>query len=484
MEMSMSRDALRLLPEIWLLLGSLVVLLAGSFLPRRRLGRTRIATLVALAGSGVSTGVQLSRQLTGEQLPGAPATVFDGSYALDTATAAARLIAVVAAALVVLLSTDELRTSAREAELHSLLLLATLGTIVLAGAHDLLIVVTGFLLASIPLYALIGLAFTGAAAEAAMKTYFYGSLFGIVLMLGVTILYGVSGATTLPAVAQGLTSAPSGAVILGAVSVLGGLMFKAGGVPGHFWVPDAAQGAGPLAAAFLTTVPKIGAVIAAYRLVLILPPAANAPLLVAVLAALSMTLGNLAAFAQDDPRRLLGWSTVSQVGYLLVPVAVAGRTNLALPSLLVYLAGYAVTNVAAFAVIAALPQRRTLVQYTGLSRSHPWLAAGLTVSLLGLVGTPPTAVFVGKLSVSSAAWDGGFAWLAVIVLANSALSLFYYLRWLTPVFARVPHDEDAAASVGVTSGWGSGTAVAAGAGSVALGLLSAGLFALFNAPLG
>ena len=167
-----------------------------------------------------------------------------------------------------------------------------------------------------------------------------------------------------------------------------------------------------------------------------LPGGTGAGLLVAVVAVLSMTLGNLAALAQTDPRRLLGWSTVSQVGYLLVPVAVVGGSDLAVPSLLLYLGAYAVTNLGAFAVVAALPDHRDLSGYRGLTRRRPWLAGALLVSLLGLVGTPPTAVFVGKLTTASAAWDGGLPWLAVAVVVNTVLSLVYYLRWLAPVFAR------------------------------------------------
>ena len=236
-----------------------------------------------------------------------------------------------------------------------------------------------------------------------MKTYLLGALFGILLLPGVTVLYGVTATTTYAELTDRLAGAPPGVVAAGVVGVLAGLMFKAGGVPAHFWVPDAAQGAGGAVAAFLTTVPKIGALVAAYRLVAVLPDTlALAAAASRVLAVASMTLGNLAAYWQTDPRRLLGWSTVSQVGYLLVPVAVAGRSDLALPSLLLYLAGYAVTNLAAFAVTTALPERRTLRSYRGLGRRPPWLGAALLVALLGLVGTPPTAVFVGKLTTTAA----------------------------------------------------------------------------------
>lgn len=463
--MGMNMSVAALLPELWLLIGSLVVLASGSFLPRRRLGRVRAVTAVALLGSAVSAAVDLA---------GPDRLVWDGTYAIDQATAAARAIAVVAALLVLTVTRDELRDEARQAEICALLLLATLGSVLLAGAHDLLIVVTGFLLASVPLYALVGVAHTAAAAEAALKTYFFGSLFGILLMAGVIGLYGLGGDTSYTVLASSLPSAPQGPLIAATVAIVGGLTFKMGAAPGHFWVPDATQGSSVLAATFLTTVPKVGALIATYRLVVMLPVDSRVRLLVACVAVVSMTVGNLAAYYQDDPRRLLGWSTVSQVGYLLVPVAVAGRTSVAFGSLVIYLAGYALTNVTAFAVVAALPERRTLASYTGLASTHPRLAAALVVSLLGLVGTPPAAVFTGKLVIATAAWGGGEPWLTWVVLGNSLLSLFYYLRWAAPVMrnpgkTRPPgiarQDSAARAPAG-------GIAVAFAAVSIALGVVA------------
>ncbi|HEX2177041.1 MAG TPA: NADH-quinone oxidoreductase subunit N [Nocardioidaceae bacterium] len=418
---------LLLLPEMLLFAGGLVALLGGSFLARRRQWVTRAVAALTLAGCAVIAAVHLT---------GPARAAFEGTFAVDTATGVARIIAALGTLLVLALAGDEITHSARESETYALLLFSTTGVLVLAGADDLLVVAVGFLLTSIPLYGLIGIARTPHAAEAAMKTYLIGALFGILLLLGVTLLYAVSGTTAYGELGARLAGAPPSVVAAGALGVLAGLMFKAGGVPGHFWVPDAAEGAGGAVAAFLTTVPKIGAVVAAYRLVAELPTALNWPLLVAVLAVASMTLGNLAAYWQQDPRRLLGWSTVSQVGYLLVPVAVAGRSDLALPSLLVYLAGYTVTNIVAFAVTTALPQRRDLESYRGLAKARPWLAAALVVALLGLVGTPPTAVFVGKLTTATAAWDGGHAWLAIVLLVNTLASLFYYLRWVVPVFGR------------------------------------------------
>jgi len=226
----------------------------------------------------------------------------------------------------------------------------------------------------------------------------------------------------------------------GLIAVLGGLMFKVGAVPAHFWVPDVTDGTSIPVAAFVTTIPKIGGLAALARLLTVaIPPATvNWPLLIAILAAATMTLGNLGAFFQTSVKRLLAYSTISQAGYLLIPIAVASRSHLAVTSLLFYLAAYAVTNLGSFAVAAEFPRAATIGDYAGLARRHPGMAAVLAVCLLGLVGTPPTAVFVGKLEVFTAAINGGYSWLAVIAVANTIASLFYYLRWLAPALLRAP----------------------------------------------
>jgi len=467
-------EPLALLPEICLLAGAVIGLLGGSFLPRRRQWIARLVAAAALLASAASAAVGLA---------GDARTVFDMTFAVDGPTGVARLVVAAATLLVIGLGVDELDADPRESETYALLLLSSLGAMVMAGSSDLLVLAVGYLLASIPLYAIVGLQRSPAAAEAALKTYLLGALLGITLLLGVTVLYGVGGATAYAELADGLLDAPPAAIAVGVVGVLAGLMFKAGGVPGHFWVPDAAQGAGTTAAAFLTTVPKVGALAAAYRLLDAVPTTVDWPLLVALLAAASMTLGNLAAFLQTDPRRLLGWSTVSQVGYLLLPVAVAGRSDLALPSLLLYLAAYAVTNLTAFAVVAAVPARRDLASYRGLAASHPWLAGALLVSLLSLVGTPPTAVFVGKLTTFTAAWDGGAAWLAVVAAANTVASLFYYLRWLAPAYRAGEPAERSAPGAFAPRRWAADAAVTGGVAVLALGLAAGAVWTLVDGPL-
>ncbi len=470
----MSEELAPLLPEMVMLIGAVTTLLLGSFLPRQRQWVGRVTAVTTLVVAGIAAGIALV---------GGSSTVFDMTYAVDTSTGVVRMVVIAATVMVICLGTDELAGGPRESETYSLLLLGALGAVVLAGADDLLVLAVGFLLASIPLYALIGLSRTAGSAEAVMKTYLIGALMGILMLAGVTLLAAVGGSTRYADLTGGTPAAATGIVAVGAVAVLAGLMFKAGGVPAHFWVPDAAQGAGGTAAAFATTIPKVGAMVALYRLVDAVPAAAHLRLLVAVIAVLSMTLGNLAAFYQQDPRRLLGWSTVSQVGYLLVPVAAAGRSELALPSLLVYLPGYAVSNLTAFAVTSALPQRRSLAGYRGVAPARPWVTGALVISLLSLVGTPPTAVFVGKLTTFTAGWDGGLEWLVLVAVLNSVASLFYYLRWIARAVqrGRVDGSSPPARQPEPANAWATTTAVVGGILVLAIGI-AAGLILAVATP--
>jgi NADH-quinone oxidoreductase subunit N len=463
-----NEDPLALLPELVLLLGAAGVLLLGSFLPRQRQWIARVVTAVLLMASAVAAAVALA---------GPDRLVFDGTFAVDELTATARLVAALSGLLVLGILSEDIAGDRRESEQYVLLLLTTLGSQVLAASSDLIVLGVAYLLASVPLYALAGAARDRRGTEAALKAYLLGAFLGVAMLLGVTLLFGAAGGTSYELLA-GVDDRQQPVVAVGVVALLAGLAFKGGFVPGHFWVPDAAQATRVGAAALLTTVPKVGGLLAAYRVLDAVPAdLVDWPLLIALLAALTMTLGNLAAFAQDSARRLLGWSSVSQAGYLLMAVAVAGRTELALPSLALYLAAYAVTNLGAFAVTAAVPGADRLEHYRNLAASRPALALSLLVLLLGLVGTPPTAVFVGKLTVFAAALDGGFGWLVVVAAVNTVASLFYYLRWLGPAFSRTGGSPAAAAQARPLA---MVCAVTAATASVLLGISSGAVLALLD----
>ena len=468
----MNENPLDLLPEVLLAASAVLGLLLGAWLPRRRQWLTG-----ALAGAACTVGIVAAAIAAAKPVE----TAFGESFALDTLTATSRIVILGATLLVLALAMPRLYADPRETEFYVLLQLASAGALMMAGAQDLLLVAAGYLLASVPAYALAGFRKDGPGTEAALKFYVVGALLGVLMLTGITILLAAGRVTAYPMLRTELAEAPAGLVAAGTLALLAGVLFKAGGVPGHFWVPDAVQGSSAPVAAFLTTIPKIGALGAFYRLAAV--PLADADLpwadLVAVLSVASMTLGNLAAFFQQDVKRLLAYSTISQVGYLLLPVAVAGRTGLDQEALLYYLAGYALTNLGAFAVVCALPGADAIDDYRGLARVHPALLASLVVCLLGLVGTPPTAVFLGKLEAFSAAFDGGYAWLAVVAAVNTVASLFYYLRWIAPAFlARGPVSDP-----GPTSRSAAVVAYGAATGSVVLGVLGGTVLEVLGGPL-
>ncbi|PRX45967.1 NADH-quinone oxidoreductase subunit N [Prauserella shujinwangii] len=469
MSTSMSRDLLRVLPEMLVAAAAVLGLLLGSFLPRHRQWVVRALAAAAVAAA---LAVAVARWPAG----GTPA--FDGVYTVDVALAGTRVIVLGALLLVFALAAGEVRGAARETEFVVLTLLGGLGAVLLAGAADTMLLAAAYLLASVPLYALAAFAKDAPGTEGALKYYLLGALLGVTLLFGVMVLFGGGGATAYRVLAESLPRGPGAAVAVGVLALFAGLLFKAGAVPAHFWVPDVTEGARPPVGALVTTVPKIGAVVAIHRFAgtVLAPTDLDWPLVVAIIAAATMTLGNLAAFFQDSVRRLLAYSTISQVGYVLLAVAAATRSDLALPALLLYLAAYAVTNLGAFAVVCALPETRTLADYTGLRRRYPWLALALVVLLLGLVGTPPTAVFAGKLTVFTAALDAGFGWLVVLAVVNTVASVFYYLRWIVPAVRSGDFAGRPAPQAGAV-------ALAAAPVTIAVGLLAGPLLAAFDGPL-
>lgn len=423
----MNENPAYLLPELCALGAAVIGLLIGLFSARARQRRVAVICAAGLIAGIAAAGIAAAR----------PDVMAFDAFEVDPITHVTRIVVLGATLLVLVLAAGSVRGRPRESEFYVLLMLTALGTIALGASADLLVLAAAYLLASIPGYALAGFGKDAPGVEAALKYYLMGALLGIVMLAGITTLYGIGRGTAYEVLREGLGAAPAGAAGVGVVALLAGLMFKTGAVPAHFWVPDVTEGAPPVVAAFVTTVPKIGAFAALYRIAAELLP--DAPidwrLLIALIAAATMTLGNLAAFYQDNVRRLLAYSTISQAGYLLVPVAVAGRTDLAERALLFYLAAYAVTNLGAFATVVAVG-KDTLNDYAGLARRSPSVALALVGCLLGLIGTPPTAVFVGKVLMFGAAIDGRYTWLAIVAALNTVASVFYYLRWIVPVFAR------------------------------------------------
>lgn len=412
-----------LAPEIALLLGAVIIVLFAAFAPHERQGWAAGLALVALALAGILSVLQWQPS---------PVLTFSGVWALDTAAVAAKLLVLLAGAIAVALSPDWMRSDRRHGEYYALCLFTLLGVIMMASAHDSMELVVGILLSSTASYPLVAYhrGFKPAL-EAAMKYFLIGALTNSLLVVGVVLLFGLVGDTDYARTAQVLAASPDTAPLalsLAVACIVLGLTFKLAAFPGHAWMPDVAQGAPAPIAALLTVAPKVGAAVALARFVTLLPASQWWPAIVALIAVVTMTLGNLAALRQTDVRRLLGWSSVSQSGYALMAVVVIGAEPQALAALLAFLAAYLIANLAAFAVVTHLRGRTLLEDYHGLGRAQPVATAILILALLSLTGIPPLVGFFGKFLLFKVTIAGGYTWLAVVAVVNTVLSLFYYLR--------------------------------------------------------
>ncbi|HEY4685065.1 MAG TPA: NADH-quinone oxidoreductase subunit N [Dehalococcoidia bacterium] len=410
-------------------------------------------------------------------LAGSEHLTFSDTYARDGVALWAKLIVLAATAGVIGLSVSWFRRDPRHGEYYTILLFSALGAILLAGATDLKEFVVAMLLSSVTGFVLAAYHRRSAlASEAAIKYFLLGAFTSASMLIGVAYLFGLAGSTTLPGLSQGL---PQGglALVVGSALVVSALAFKMGAVPAHAWMPDVAQGSPAPAAAFVTSAPKVGGLVFLARFVISFPSGSlDWALAVAVVAAATMTLGNLAALWQDDVRRLLGWSAVSQTGYGLMAVVALGRSDLAVPALLFFLLAYVLGNVAAFGVVVELRGLTQLPAYSGLARAHAWLANALAVSFLSFIGIPPLAGFFAKLILFAAAIEAGYTWLAVVAVVNTVISIAYYARVLAPAYF-----GELSAPVPVLARWAQAATLASAFALIALGLAAEPLLDAFAA---
>lgn len=448
----MARDLSLLAPEIAVLLTAVGALFLEMFrLPRVALPFTIIGLLFA-------TGLAVP-------LLGTETTVFSETFRVDALGEWAKLVLLPATILSIVLAYPEVRDTEREGTVYVLFSLTAFGALVLAGAGDVMFLVLGVLLSSIGSFALVAYPADDRATEGAMKFFVFGSVTLAVMVFGLTYWFGATGSTLLSDLGR-LGSVPLAAAF-GLVAVLVGLGYKASLVPFHFWAPDAYEGAPVSVAAFLSIVPKVGAIFAIAQIARDLPATSGWPLAVAALSVLSMTYGNLAALVQENVVRLLAYSAIAQSGYFLLGVVAVGESVFAVRSLVVFAAAYAAMNIGAFAVVALAGT--TLRDFAGLGRSRPAAGAAMVVFLISLVGIPPLGGFVGKLLLFGAAIEAGFTWLAVIGILNSVVSLAVYLRIVVPMYSQAK--EAPASSLPAAVAWVVALAFTLGIGLAAQVLL-------------
>ncbi|MEA2647365.1 MAG: NADH-quinone oxidoreductase subunit [Chloroflexota bacterium] len=441
------------LPEIIMVVTGLVVVLGGLVLERDR-GMARdgerarmFSGLVGLVGCAAALGALYWLIIQSRS----PVDPMSGTFIMDYFAIYMKGILVLFAMVTILVGyrfSDRFRP--HQSEFIGLVLLATVGGMFMASAREMIELYVALETLSISLYVMV--AFNKRerlSSEAGFKYLIVGAASSAVLLYGLAILYGLTGRTDLVAVAQVISQGSnSPALMLAMVLVIGGLSFKIGAVPFHQWVPDVYQGAPTPVTAFVSVSSKA----AGWGLLLrvlttgLLPMSHQWQIYLAVVAAITMTLGNVTALSQTSAKRLLGYSSIAHAGYILMGVVAMGNPDtaaLGLGAILFYLLVYGLTNLATFAGIQAVEDgvgSDDIEAMAGLSRRSGGIAMTLSISLLSLTGIPPLIGFFAKFFVFLAAVQAGFAWLALVAVINSAVSAVYYLRIVRSLY----QDEAAA----------------------------------------
>ncbi|MFQ5670552.1 MAG: NADH-quinone oxidoreductase subunit N [Acidobacteriota bacterium] len=446
---------------------------------------------LALGGLGLSalTVVSLLADASSQR------SAFGGMLVMDRPALLMAGIVLGAAALAVLLSRQYLqRSPAPVCEYYALILFAAVGMIAMAATNNLVVMFVGLEVLSVALYVLVGITRTWERAlEASMKYFILGAFSTAFILYGMAFLYGVTGSLDLMSMGRSLNgmgigkgAAGAGAMILLGVSLMMvGLAFKIAAVPFHWWAPDVYEGAPTPVTAFMAVGTKGVAFVALLRVMTVAFGNVLVPrwtLALAVLALLSMVLGNLVALTQRNVKRMLAYSAVAHAGYLLV--AVAAGSDLGSSALLFYFASYLLTTVGAFGVTALVAETGQggdegygLLRYAGLGRSHPALALAMTIFMISLTGVPPTSGFLGKYFIFQAAMEralagsGLFLILAAAGLLTSVVSAAYYLRVVVVMYMQKPDGEIPHIHTAFDAGLALGVAAA--------GILLLGLFPSF-----
>jgi NADH-quinone oxidoreductase subunit N len=378
-------------------------------------------------------------------------TAFTSMYMVDNYATFFKFIFLAGSFLIILVSISYLK---REEILHgeyfSLILFSTLGMMLLASGFDLIIIFLGLEIMSVSLYVLAGFKRDALGSnEASLKYFLMGAFATGFLLYGIVMIYGSVGSTNLDQIISSILggqTVPDLLIWSGAGLLLVGFGFKIAAVPFHMWVPDVYQGAPTPITAFISAGPKAAGFAALLRVFLFSFPTIKPDwtMIVWIMAALTMSLGNIIAIAQTDIKRMLAYSSIAHAGYVLVALVGGGATGVS--SALFYLLAYTFMNIGAFTVVIALGRKgqenTNLEDYKGLGSRSPVLAVLMTIFLLSLAGFPPTAGFMAKFYVFSSAVKTGFVGLVIIGVLNSLVSVYYYLRIVVFMFMHPPQAEN------------------------------------------
>ncbi|HEX3465217.1 MAG TPA: NADH-quinone oxidoreductase subunit N [Candidatus Elarobacter sp.] len=423
-----SADYAAVLPAFIVAIVPLLILFLDLFFRQSGAARRGIAVGIAIIGLLVA-GALLARQYPHDY------SAFGGAFVLGGFSIVFSEIVIIASIATLMLSVGVGRDD-QVAGTTSLVLWSASGAMLMAGAANLMMVFLGLELLSLALYCLCAISARRTARESALKYLILSSMASGFLLYGSALLFGATGSVQFAALA---TAAVTPLLALGAGLFLVGVAFKLSLVPFHEWTPDVYEGAPLPVTALMSVATKAGtlAVLARFAYAA-LPSDHRFAILVPVwvLAALSMLVGNLGALAQTDMKRLLAYSGIAQVGYIVA--ALAGTTALGLRYAVLYLAGYTFMNLGAFAVVALMSREGDAVvglpRFAGLAYRRPWLAAAMTFFLIGLAGLPPTIGFTGKILILAATVGSGYAWLGGVLIVGTAISAYVYFKIVRVMF--------------------------------------------------
>ncbi len=470
-----------LAPELSLLAFALAVILLDLFIKRKG-----VLAVISVAGIIVAAGFTVA------MWDGPGVDIFGRMLAIDNFALFFKFLMLIAAGMVILASQDYVNKFERfQGEYYALVLISAAGMMLMAAATDLISIYISLELTGISLYVLVTFLKDKKSSEAGLKYLLLGAVASAVLLYGMALIFGFTGRTCLMCIADYVKTLPIGllsnpALLLAMVMVAAGFGFKIACFPFQMWVPDVYEGAPTPVTAYLSVASKAAgfAVILRIFFVALGSPewlSLNWGMMFAVLSAITMTVGNVVALLQNNIKRMLGYSSIAQAGYLMVGLATAGmafgNNALGQSGLIFFLMSYAVTNLGAFIAVIAITNKTEsdeISKFSGMGKRTPVIAAALTLCLISLIGLPPTAGLIAKVYIFSSAVQNGLLWLVIVAVINSAISAFYYLRVVKVMWTGAPASEDK-----VPSSWALRTALALCCFFVVLlGVIPAGFISL------
>jgi len=428
------------LPEIALATLACALLVMDLFLAEDEKYVTYWLSLLALAGVGVLTVWGAGH---------APTLAFNGMFVSDLMSQVLKAAVLLSVAATLLYGREYLEARGLlTGEFLSLALFAALGMMMMVSAHHFITLYIGLELQALSLYAMVALQRDSTrATEAAMKYFILGALSSGLLLYGLSMVYGATGALELTAVAKAISSAHVSGTLLvfGLVFVVAGLAFKVGLVPFHMWIPDVYHGASTPATLFIAAAPKIAAFAFTIRVLVtgLQGMTADWSQMLVVLAVGSLALGNVVAIAQTNLKRMLAYSTIGQMGFMVL--GILSGTVVGYGAAMFYVITYVLTTLGTFGILLMATragfEAENLDDWKGLAKKSPWFAFLMMVLVFSLAGIPPTVGFFAKLSVLQSALDAGYLWLVVFAVVMSVIGAFYYLRVVKLMYMDEPAGE-------------------------------------------